>query len=218
MRTPTSNLAYGSSWIGEEMLTCWPCCLRVFVCLIFMLIIVFLCHHEQWHSQSSHRDFARTISAGKDLVKSWILFGSMLECDPWVELNWMCFKYINFLALNGYLRWIDDAFRHQYRCYRYCWSWGVDALVLGLTALYWYMQVRKRTAGVNSYYGSHVMQYGDLKLSLDTLYLYMGTNPANPNFTLLNENSLWPSSKAVNQRDADLLHFWHKVCQIESLF
>lgn len=74
------------------------------------------------------------------------------------------------------------------------------------------MQVRKRTAAENSYYGSHVMQYGDLKQSMDTLYLYMGTNPANDNFTFLSDNSLWPSSKPVNQRDADLLHFWHKVC------
>lgn len=95
---------------------------------------------------------------------------------------------------------------------------NVFTLILGIKALYWYVQVRKRTAGINSYYGSHVMQYGDLELSLDTLYLYMGTNPANNNFTLLSENSLWPSSKAVNQRDADLLHFWHKVCRIERLF
>ncbi|KAG6423392.1 hypothetical protein SASPL_113787 [Salvia splendens] len=73
-----------------------------------------------------------------------------------------------------------------------------------------YQLVKKRTAAGNSYYGSHVMQYGDLKQSLDTLYMYMGTNPANDNFTLLSDNFLWPSSKAVNQRDADLLHFWYK--------
>ena len=61
---------------------------------------------------------------------------------------------------------------------------------------------------------SHVMQYGDLQLSMDELSLYMGTNPANENFTFIESNSLRPSSssKAVNQRDADLLHFWHKVC------
>lgn len=55
------------------------------------------------------------------------------------------------------------------------------------------------------------MQYGDLKQSMDTLYLYMGTNPANDNLTFLSDNALWPYSKPVNQRDADLLHFWHKV-------
>lgn len=55
------------------------------------------------------------------------------------------------------------------------------------------------------------MQYGDLKLSVDNLYTYLGTDPANDNFTFVDENSLRPSSKAVDQRDADLLHFWHKV-------
>lgn len=55
------------------------------------------------------------------------------------------------------------------------------------------------------------MQYGDLKLSVDNLFMYMGTNPANDNITFMNENSLRPSSKAVNQRDADLVHFWDKV-------
>ena len=58
------------------------------------------------------------------------------------------------------------------------------------------------------------MQYGDLKLSLEDLFLYMGTNPANDNYTFVDENSLWPSSKAVNQRDADLFHFWDKVLQL----
>ena len=58
------------------------------------------------------------------------------------------------------------------------------------------------------------MQYGDLKLSLEDLFLYMGTNPANDNYTFVDENSLRPSSKAVNQRDADLLHFWDKVLQL----
>lgn len=56
------------------------------------------------------------------------------------------------------------------------------------------------------------MQYGDLTLNKDQLYVYMGTNPANDNFTFIEENSISPSPKAVNQRDADLLHFWHKVC------
>lgn len=43
--------------------------------------------------------------------------------------------------------------------------------------------------------------------------MYMGTNPANDNFTFVEDNSLrLSSSKAVNQRDADLLHFWDKVC------
>ncbi|KAH6831131.1 gamma vacuolar processing enzyme [Perilla frutescens var. hirtella] len=95
----------------------------------------------------------------------------------------------------------------------YSVAWMEDSDVHNLraeTLRQQYQLVKKRTAGANSYYGSHVMQFGDLQLSLDTLYLYMGTNPANDNFTLLSENSLWPSSRPVNQRDADLLHFWHK--------
>lgn len=56
------------------------------------------------------------------------------------------------------------------------------------------------------------MQYGDLKLNKEDLFIYLGTNPANDNFTFVDDNSLRPSSKAVNQRDADLLHFWDKVC------
>jgi len=73
-----------------------------------------------------------------------------------------------------------------------------------------YHLVKERTSNGNSNYGSHVMQYGDLQLSMDELSLYLGTNPANENFTFSESNSLRSSSKAVNQRDADLLHFWHK--------
>ncbi|XP_009337146.1 vacuolar-processing enzyme [Pyrus x bretschneideri] len=73
-----------------------------------------------------------------------------------------------------------------------------------------YELVKTRTANDNSGLGSHVMQYGDVGLSKNNLFVYMGTNPANENFTFLGQNSLRPSSKAVNQRDADLVHFWHK--------
>lgn len=75
-----------------------------------------------------------------------------------------------------------------------------------------YQLVKDRTANENSYYGSHVMQYGDLELNHEHLYMFMGTNPANDNYTFLDENFLHPrmSSRAVNQRDADLLHFWDK--------
>lgn len=76
----------------------------------------------------------------------------------------------------------------------------------------WLFQVKKRTANDNSVYGSHVMQYGDLNLNKEDLVLYMGTNPANDNYTFVDNNSLRLPSKAVNQRDADLVHFWDKVC------
>ncbi|KAJ4847408.1 hypothetical protein Tsubulata_046524 [Turnera subulata] len=73
-----------------------------------------------------------------------------------------------------------------------------------------YELVKKRTAPGNSY-GSHVMQYGDIGLSQQDLFRYLGTNPANDNFTFVEENLLkLPSAKAVNQRDADLIHFWDK--------
>lgn len=81
-----------------------------------------------------------------------------------------------------------------------------------MSLLCWHSQVRRRTANQNSGYGSHVMQYGDLKLSVENLFLYMGTNPANDNHSFVGNNALQLSSKAVNQRDADLLHFWNKVC------
>ncbi|KNA12291.1 hypothetical protein SOVF_127310 [Spinacia oleracea] len=74
-----------------------------------------------------------------------------------------------------------------------------------------YELVKMRTANGGSYYGSHVLQFGDKELSKEKLYMYMGTNPANDNFTFVDDNSLRPmSSKAVNQRDADLVHFWEK--------
>ncbi|XP_052210969.1 vacuolar-processing enzyme-like [Diospyros lotus] len=73
-----------------------------------------------------------------------------------------------------------------------------------------YKVVKERTLNEFGDYGSHVMQYGDLQISNDKLFLYMGTNPANDNSTFTDENSRRPSLKAVNQRDADLVHFWHK--------
>lgn len=55
------------------------------------------------------------------------------------------------------------------------------------------------------------MQFGDIEISKEDLYQYIGTDPANENYTYVEENILRPPTKAVNQRDADLLHFWHKV-------
>ncbi|KAI3756024.1 hypothetical protein L1987_55836 [Smallanthus sonchifolius] len=95
----------------------------------------------------------------------------------------------------------------------YSVAWMEDCEVHNLqteTVQQQYHLVKERTSNGNVNYGSHVMQYGDLQLSKDELYLYLGTNPANENFTFINSNSLRSSSKTVNQRDADLLHFWHK--------
>ncbi|KAL7150818.1 hypothetical protein ABFS83_05G138900 [Erythranthe nasuta] len=95
----------------------------------------------------------------------------------------------------------------------YSVAWMEDSDVHNLrteTLRQQYQLVKQRTANQNSYHGSHVMQFGDLKLSVDNLFMYMGTNPANDNFTYAVSNSLRPSSKTVNQRDADLVHFWDK--------
>ncbi|KFK29905.1 hypothetical protein AALP_AA7G193600 [Arabis alpina] len=73
-----------------------------------------------------------------------------------------------------------------------------------------YELVKRRTSGVGSVYGSHVMQYGDAGLGKNNLDIYMGTNPANDNFTFVDANSLMPPSRVTNQRDADLVHFWDK--------
>jgi legumain len=74
-----------------------------------------------------------------------------------------------------------------------------------------YELVKQRTANENGGYGSHVMQYGDIGISKEHLFLYMGTNPANDDYTFVDENSLRaPTKAAVNQRDADLVHFWDK--------
>jgi legumain len=76
-----------------------------------------------------------------------------------------------------------------------------------------YKLVKDRTIN-GAYYGSHVMEYGDVGLSNDHLYVYLGTNPANDNISFVDETEnslkLRTPSTAVNQRDADLIHFWEK--------
>ena len=74
-------------------------------------------------------------------------------------------------------------------------------------------QVKDRTSGHNTYtYGSHVMQYGSLNLNVQHLSSDIGTNPANDGNKFVEGNSLPSSTRAVNQRDADLVYFWQKVC------
>ncbi|XP_022865381.1 vacuolar-processing enzyme-like isoform X1 [Olea europaea var. sylvestris] len=68
----------------------------------------------------------------------------------------------------------------------------------------------RRTANQNSFCGSHVMQYGDLKLSAENLFLHSCMYPANDNQSFVDNNAVQLSSKAVYQPDANLLHFWHK--------
>ncbi|XP_058108993.1 vacuolar-processing enzyme-like [Magnolia sinica] len=77
-----------------------------------------------------------------------------------------------------------------------------------------FSQVKTRTTNHNTYnFGSHVMQYGDVGLNKEYVFLYIGTNPANDNFSYIDENTLPAFSRPVNQRDADLLYFWNKFCK-----
>ncbi|KAG2589403.1 hypothetical protein PVAP13_5NG236500 [Panicum virgatum] len=74
-----------------------------------------------------------------------------------------------------------------------------------------YNLVKDRTSAHNTYtYGSHVMQYGSLNLNVQHLSSYMGTNPANDGNKFVEGNSLPSFTRAVNQRDADLVYFWQK--------
>ncbi|KAI3944435.1 hypothetical protein MKW98_006596, partial [Papaver atlanticum] len=50
----------------------------------------------------------------------------------------------------------------------------------------------------------------DFSVSKEDLFLYMGTNLANDNNKFIGQNSLPSLSGSVNQREADLIHFWHK--------
>ena len=81
------------------------------------------------------------------------------------------------------------------------------------------MQVKSRTSNHKTYEtGSHVMEFGDLKINVKKVDQYLGYNPANENASspILPRDDLSNSlegvkERHVSQRDADLVHFWHKV-------
>ncbi|XP_058227716.1 vacuolar-processing enzyme isoform X1 [Rhododendron vialii] len=73
-----------------------------------------------------------------------------------------------------------------------------------------YEVVRRRTAKGDKGGSSHVMKYGNTKLGKNPLFSYLGSNPANDNYTFIRHDTLAPIMKAVGQRDAELFHFWHK--------
>lgn len=100
----------------------------------------------------------------------------------------------------------------------YSVAWMEDSEMNNLqkeTLKHQYNLVKHRTSNHNTYVsGSHVMQYGDVSISREQLYLYMGSDPANANANLAPENNL-PlfedmEARAINQRDADILFFWQK--------
>ncbi|RCV25887.1 hypothetical protein SETIT_5G201900v2 [Setaria italica] len=78
-----------------------------------------------------------------------------------------------------------------------------------------YNLVKDRTSVHNTFtYGSHVMQYGSLNLNVQHLFSYIGTNPANDDNKFVEGNSLPSFTRAVNQRDADLVYFWQKYRKV----
>eukprot|EP00253_Pinus_taeda_P000301 PITA_00301 len=99
----------------------------------------------------------------------------------------------------------------------YSVAWMEDSEMNNLkeeTLLQQYNLVKRRTSNHNTYMtGSHVMQYGNLTISQEELYLYIGFDSANSNASLVLENTLLlerTEAKAINQRDADLLYMWQK--------
>ena len=80
-----------------------------------------------------------------------------------------------------------------------------------------------RTSDHNTYRtGTHIMQYGDIPISKEHLFLYMGSDLENANATFTFGNGIEEvfdekEARAINQRDADLLYLWQKVV-IMSLF
>ncbi|KAL5202947.1 hypothetical protein ABZP36_013899 [Zizania latifolia] len=94
--------------------------------------------------------------------------------------------------------WMEDSEAHQ------------DDM-RGESLLQQYDAVKERTSAEGTYNsGSHVMQYGDLALAAQSLYLYIGgtsTLPDDDDKSLLLGTTAAP---AVHQRDADLIYFWHK--------
>ncbi|KAK4587569.1 hypothetical protein RGQ29_018828 [Quercus rubra] len=95
------------------------------------------------------------------------------------------------------ISWLEDSDKHDLRKET-------------LQKQYEVVQRRTEKGHGFSHQGSHVKQYGDKKLSNESLYSYMGTNPANDNDTSVEYGSSPSTLRVVNQRDVTLLHFWHK--------
>lgn len=62
------------------------------------------------------------------------------------------------------------------------------------------------------------MEFGDLNITTEELDWYLGFDPANENISgpIVPRDNLAtsvgePNERHVNQRDADLVHFWHRV-------
>jgi legumain len=78
-----------------------------------------------------------------------------------------------------------------------------------------YVIVKSRTSNHNTYStGSHVMQYGDVKLDVEELERYFGYDPANENVTKPELPEFLSAHTEilthVDQREADLIHLRYK--------
>ncbi|VAI18127.1 unnamed protein product [Triticum turgidum subsp. durum] len=107
----------------------------------------------------------------------------------------------------------DEEYLYASDLYSVAWMEDSDAHNLNAESLkLQYERVRDRTSAGGTYsLGSHVMQYGDLGLNDQSLFVYIGTNPANDNASFVQgSSSRRLPGGGVNQRDADLVHFWHK--------
>ncbi|CAH1434804.1 unnamed protein product [Lactuca virosa] len=70
-----------------------------------------------------------------------------------------------------------------------------------------YLKVKKRTYNNNSYQGSHVMEFGTLRINNETVSVYQGSTPRN--FSV-NPGPSFSSVGVVDQRNADLYSMWQK--------
>ncbi|KAK1430551.1 hypothetical protein QVD17_13371 [Tagetes erecta] len=91
--------------------------------------------------------------------------------------------------------------------YSVSWMEDSDSQDLRLETLeQQYLKVKERTFDNNSSVGSHVMQYGTLSISNETVSIYQGYSTG--------EFSSYPSPRfdskgGIHQRDADLYSMWH---------
>lgn len=89
-----------------------------------------------------------------------------------------------------------------------------------MISIYGHAQIANRTAA-NLTHGSHVMQYGDMELSVDALFQYMGSVstshsqapcPMASAPSPMDAASFLTSSENVDQRDTELFYLTSKVC------
>ncbi|KAB1217056.1 Vacuolar-processing enzyme [Morella rubra] len=79
-----------------------------------------------------------------------------------------------------------------------------------------YQSVKNRTSNFNNYNaGSHVMEYGNMSIKPEKLYLYQGFDPATSNFPPYNGKLDFPM-EVVNQRDAELVFLWQMYKRSEN--